>query len=147
VQLAVAYALGVQGCAAYNPVKLNKTLHFPDGSSKGKLQKSWKDNFLLSSPGRSRRTPYVLRCSRAFAVVSSSIPGMTGFTSLFVYIYQPWVCAIPGAHLLCSTTRIQRDTRADCFCSCTQRCCRAECVSLVGFNVQSDIFAVMIAWS
>jgi len=65
---------------------------------------------------------------------------------LVVSIVHPWFCTIPGAHLG-STARIQRDIRADCFCSCTVRCCRAECVSLVSFNVQSDIFAVIIAWS
>ena len=65
---------------------------------------------------------------------------------LVVSTWQTWVCTIPGAQLLGSPARIQRDIRADCFRSCELHCCRAECILLRGSNVQPDIFAVMIAW-
>ena len=52
-----------------------------------------------------------------------------------------------GAHLLSSTARIQSDIRLYCFSCCKLRCYLAKCVLLLSFNVQSDIFAVMIAWS
>jgi len=83
---------------------------------------------------------------RVSAVVTCAVVGLSVFYCL-VSIRQPWVCAIPGAQLLGSTAGIQRDIRADCFCSSKQRCCTAERVLLLGFKVQSDIFAVMIAWS
>jgi len=82
-----------------------------------------------------------------FAIVSCAVPGLSKFYSPVVSISQTRVHNIPGAHLLGSTARIQRDIRSECFCSCKQCCCRAECVLLLGFNVQSDILAVMIAWS
>jgi len=81
------------------------------------------------------------------AVVTCAVPRLNVFHSLVVSIWQHWVCAIRGAHLLGSPARIQRDIRADCFSSCKLRCCRTDCVLLLGLNVQSDIFAVMIAWS
>ena len=81
-----------------------------------------------------------------FAVVTCAFPGLSVFYSIVVSIQQPWVCAIPGAHLR-STDCIQRDILADGFCTCELQCCRAECVLYPGFNVQSDIIAVMIAWS
>jgi len=37
---------------------------------------------------------------------------------------------IPGAHLLGSTARIQRDIRAERFCSCKLCCCRQGCNQL-----------------
>jgi len=82
-----------------------------------------------------------------FAVVICAVPGLSVFYSFVASILQSWVCTIRGVHLLGSTARIQRDIRSDCFCSCKLRCCRAECVLLLDFNVQSDIFAVMIGRS
>jgi len=92
---------------------------------------------------------YSTRHSRRLqiAVVTCADPGLSIFYSLVVSIWQLRVCAIPGAHLLGSIARIQRDIRADCFCSCKLRFCRAECVLLLGFNAHSAIFAVLIAWS
>ena len=81
-----------------------------------------------------------------FAVVICAVPGLSAFYSV-ASILQSWVCVIRGVHLLGSTARIQRDIRWDCFCSCKLRCCRAERVLLLEFNVQSDIFAVMIGRS
>jgi len=71
------------------------------------------------------------------AVAACAVPVLSEFYSLVVSIWQPWVFAIRGAQLR-STARIQRDIGADC---------RAECVLILGFNAQSDIIAVMIAWS
>jgi len=83
----------------------------------------------------------------AVPVTTCAIPGLGVFHSLVASIQQSCVCAVRGAHLLGSTARIQRDIRSDCFCSCTLRYCWAENVLLLGFIVQSDILAVMIAWS
>ena len=82
-----------------------------------------------------------------FAIVNYAVPGLSVFYSLAASTWQSRVRAIPGAYLLGSTARIHRDVRAHCSCSFELRCCRAECVLLLGFNVQSDIFADMIAWS
>jgi len=79
------------------------------------------------------------------AVVTWALSGLSVFYSL-VSIWQPWVWAIRDAHLLSLTDRIQTDNRSDYFCSCKPRCCRSECVLLLGLNVQSDIFAIVIAW-
>jgi len=77
------------------------------------------------------------------AIVTCAVPGLSVFYSLVVSSLQPLVCVFRGAHLLGSTARIQRDIRSDCFCSCKLRCRRAECVLLLCFNVQSDIFVVI----
>jgi len=115
--------------------------------------------FLCTTLGvrHSRRTPAKLehhnrqdiRAEPQFisAVVTCAVPGLSVFYSLVVSIWQLWMCVIPGSHLLVSTACIQKDIRADCFCSCNLRCCMAECVLLLGFNVQSDLFTVISAWS
>jgi len=82
----------------------------------------------------------------AFAVVSYAVPGLSVIHSLVVSIWQPWVCAIYGAHLLGSTACIQRGIYSDYFFSCKLCCCMAKCVILLCLNMQSDIFPVMIAW-
>jgi len=82
------------------------------------------------------------------------------FLQLWPALFQGWVCfthlllrssklgcglfeAHAWARLLVFTETFVQTV----FCCCNLRYCRAECVSLIGFNVQSDIFAVMIAWS
>jgi len=70
----------------------------------------------------------------AFAVVTCAVPGLSVFYSLVVSILHFWARVL-----------VFRGIRSYCFCSCDLRCCTAECVLLVGFNVQSDIFAIMIA--
>jgi len=86
--------------------------------------------------------PLDLLAGSALACVVS---GLSTFYSLVDSIWQPKVCAIPDAHLLGLTAGIRGDIRADCFRSCKLSCCRDDCVFLLNFNVQSDIFAVMIA--
>jgi len=81
------------------------------------------------------------------ADVTCAVPGLSAFYSLVVSIQPTWVCAVRSARLLGSTARMQRDIRSGCFCSCKLRCCRPECVLLLGFNKPCNIFAVMIAWS
>ena len=194
----MAYALGVQVCAAYTLWNWTRRDIFQMGRARENNKKAGKIILYFPSraiPGAHRMYSTALVLLQLWAAL---FQGWVGFIPLFVYIYQRWVCDIPGAHLpsskprnrqaihtepqcvsaavnlrcsgtecisplvvsivhpwfcafpgahLGSTARIQRDISADCFCSCTVRCCRAGCVSLVGFNVQSDIFAVMIAWS
>ena len=78
-----------------------------------------------------------------------AVSGLRSFYSLVVSIWQPWVCTIPGAHLLGSTalfkeTFVHTVSAVDII---GLRCFWSDCVLLPGFNVQSDIFVVMIAWS
>jgi len=42
------------------------------------------------------------------ANVTCSVPGLSVFYSLVVSIYEPWVCLLPGAHLLDWIALIQR---------------------------------------
>jgi len=74
--------------------------------------------------GRKPRNRQDIRAERqrVSAVLTCAVPELGVFHSLVFSISQPWVCA----HLLGSTARIQRDIRADCFCSCEVHCCRAD---------------------
>jgi len=83
----------------------------------------------------------------AFAVVSCAVPGLSEFYSpvcFYLAILGVRYSRRSPAGLDCSYSK---SIRSDCFCSCKLRYCRAECVLLLGCNVQSDIVAVMIAWS
>ena len=88
-------------------------------------------------------------CMYSTALVFEETFAITAFAvvSCAVLRVKSWVCAIAGAHFLGLVARNQRDISADCSCSCKLRCCRAECVLFLGFNVQYDIFEVTIAWS
>ena len=82
------------------------------------------------------------------AVVPELFQCWVYFTPLLCRSSNPWVCAIRSAEPMGSTARIQRDIGADCFCSCNRAVAGLTVLySLIGFNVQSDIFAVLIACS
>ena len=76
--------------------------------------------------------------------MTCAVPGLSAFYSLVCLDLE--TLDVRHSHLG-STARIQRDIPADCFWSFKLRCCRGEFVLHPGFNVQSDIFAAMIACS
>jgi len=81
------------------------------------------------------------------SLVTCAVQGLSAFTPLLLRTRNPGLALFETQTLLGWTARIQKVIRSDCFYGCKLRCCRAECVLLLGFNVQCDTFAVMIAWS
>jgi len=86
-------------------------------------------------------------CWRYKQLLSKSTPYAGGTNSCFLnqtirWRYNPILVVLTpptSPHFTYLTAHIRRDIHVDCICSCELRCCRAECVLLLGFNVHSDI--------
>ena len=81
------------------------------------------------------------------SLVTCAVQGLSAFIPLLLRTRNPSFALFEAHTLLGWTAHIQKIIRSDCFCSCKLRCCRAEFVLLLGFNVQCDTFADIIAWS
>jgi len=103
----------------------------------------------------SRHTPYVLNCSYSkrhpcrlfFALVSCAVPGLSEFYPLFVLVWQPWVCAIPGAHLQGTKIRNRQGIHAEPQTGFAVVACAVPGLSVFYSLVSLDLQAWVCTWN
>ena len=72
------------------------------------------------------------------SLVTCAVQGLSAFTPLLLRTRNPGFALFEAHTLLGWTAHIQKGIRSDCFCGCKLRCCRAECVLLLGFKRFND---------